>query len=408
MHILLLTAYFPPDVGSAAHLFYELGQAFVSRGHTVSAVTGFPSYHAQGDLTRYRGRRWMQEAVDGMHVYRIAVPQVARDTPIGRGLWQFSCAASFALAGLRLPRPDVALAYSPPLPLGLTLLAWRMLRGVPSVLNVQDLFPQSAIDLGVLRQKTLIHFFEALERFIYRQANAITVHSSGNRDHVLAHGGRAETTLVMHNSVDTEHIRPGPKENMLRQRLGLNSHFVASFAGVFGYSQDVDTILKAAQLLRDHQHIRFLLVGDGVEKERLVRKGQEMGLENVVWLPMQPREVYPSLLHASDVGLATLHAQVKTPVVPSKILSIMAAGLPVVMALDLRGDAPKLVAEAQAGFCLTPEQPQALADALLKLYNDPALCQRLGTNGRQYVEKHFSSAAVAEHYERLFARLVAK
>ncbi|MEJ2750763.1 MAG: glycosyltransferase family 4 protein, partial [Anaerolineae bacterium] len=361
MHILLLTAYFPPDNGSAAHLFYELGQTFVDQDHKVSVVTGFPGYHAQGNLEKYRGRRWMRETVDGLNVYRIVVPQVARNTPIGRGMWQFSCAFSFMLAGLKVSDVDIALVYSPPLPLGLSALAWKALKGIPFVFNVQDLFPQSAIDLDILRFKPLIRLFHGLERFIYRRANAVTVHSQGNWEYVVAHGGKADKTIVMHNAVDTQHIQPGVKENDIREELGLNGRFIASFAGVMGFSQDLDVILEAAQLLQEQEEIHFLLVGEGVEKERLVAKSQAMGLTNVSWLPMQPRERYPSILHASDVGLATLHTEVKTPVVPSKILSVMSSGRPVVAAMNMDGDAPKLIAEAKAGFALEPAFASAIS-----------------------------------------------
>lgn len=405
IHILLITAYFPPDIGSAAHLFYELGRAFSDRGHSVSVITGFPSYHAQGELERYRGKLWMHETVDGVDVHRIAVPHVARDTPIGRGIWQFSCAASFAFVGARVAPADVALIYSPPLPLGLSAIFVRLLRGTPFVLNVQDLFPQSAIDLGVLRQRHLIHLLEGLERFIYRKADAISVHSTGNRDHVVTRGANDETTIVMHNSVDTEHIQPAPKTNSLREKLNLDGHFVASFGGVMGFSQDLDVILEAAELVKTHPDIHFLLVGDGVEKERLVAKSQRMELDNVTWLPMQPREKYPSILHASDVGLATLHADVKTPVVPSKILSVMAAGRPVVAALNLDGDAPELIDAAQAGYCLAPEDPRALANSLLELHDDPDLCRRFGENGRHFAEQYLSPDAIAQRYEDLFARI---
>jgi glycosyltransferase involved in cell wall biosynthesis len=123
---------------------------------------------------------------------------------------------------------------------------------------------------------------------------------------------------------------------------------------------------------------------------------------------MQSRDRYPLVLHSSDVGLTTLHKEVKTPVVPSKILSNMAAGLPVVAGLDPCGDAPRLIAEAKAGYSVAPEDPQALADALLSLYNDPALCRELGENGRRYAEQHLSSAAVAESYEHLFVSLLEK
>jgi glycosyltransferase involved in cell wall biosynthesis len=405
MHIQLLTAYFPPDTGSAAHLFHGLGQALRARGHRVSVVTGFPSYHALGDLARYRGRLWLVEDVDGLAVARARVPVVSVNTRVGRGLWQFACAASLGGAGLRLPRPDVALVYSPPLPLGLAALVWRRLRRVPCVVNVQDLFPQSAIDLGLLRQPRLIRLFEALERQVYQQADAITVHSPGNAAHVAAHGGRPERTWVIPNSIDAGQLQPGPRDNVLRQALGLNGHFVASFAGIMGHSQDLDVILEAARRLQAQPQIRFLLVGEGVEKARLVQKAIDLGLDNVIWLPMQPRERYPLVLHASDVCLVTLHAQVATPTVPSKILSAMAAARPVVAALNLAGDAPKLIAEAQAGYSVPPGNAEALASAVQQLAQQPELGRQLGQNGRRYAEAHLTAGAVAEQYERLFQRV---
>lgn len=405
MRILLITAYFPPDVGSASHLFFELGGAFKKRGHEVEVVTGFPAYHAMGDLSRYERRRWMNERMEGMNVTRIRVPELARDTPLGRGLWQFTCAGAFALAGLRIARPDAALVYSPPLPLGLTALALRLLRGTPHVINVQDLFPQSAIDLGLLRSRPLIRMFERLESLVYRRADAVTVHSDGNRRHVLEHGGPPATTEVMHNSVDTGHIRPGPRENELSRELGLDGRFVASFAGIMGRSQDLGVILDAAKRLEDDGRILFLLAGEGVEKERMMAKSGEMGLDNVRWMPMLPRERYPLLLHLSDVCLTTLHADVKTPVVPSKILSAMAAGRPVVASLDLEGDAPRLIEEAGAGYSLPPEDGAALADTLRRLAGDSELCRRLGESGRRYAEKHLSPESVAVRYEGIFDRI---
>ena len=405
MHILLLSAYVPPDNGSAANLFLELGQEFAARGHTVSVVTGFPGYHASGDLDRYRRKLWRIESLNGIRVYRVRVPQIARNTPSGRGLWQFSCAAAFALRGLRVPRAGVALLYSPPLPLGLAALVWRRLRGIPFVFNVQDLFPQSAIDLGLMPQRRLVDFFERLERFTYRRADAITVHSQGNRDHVIARGGPPGRTVVVHNSVDIVHIQPsanGPDGHA----FGLDGKFVASFAGVMGHSQDLDVILDAAHRLRGQPEMHFLLVGDGVEKSRVMQKGEQLELRNVTWLPMLPREQYPSVLHASSVGLATLRASVKTPVVPSKILSNMAAGLPVIAALDPQSDARTLLEQAQAGFWVAPEDGAALAERLSTLYTDGELRRRMGHNGRRYVEDHMAVGKIAERYEQLFSEVI--
>lgn len=405
MRIFLLTAYFPPDTGSASHLFYELGTALVERGHMVTVITGMPAYHAQGSLERYRGRRSLREAVNGMDVRRVAVPQLPRHIMIARGLWQFSQAAAFLPTALGLPRHDVAMVYSPPLPLGLTAWLVQWLRGTPFILNVQDLFPQSAIDLDKLRNRWLIRTFEELERFLYRRASAVTVHSEGNRRHVVGKGAPAGRVSVVPNWVDTDFIKPGERLNGFRREHGLDSEFVVSFAGVLGLSQDLDVVLAAADLLRDLCGMRWLIVGDGIEKERLQAKAQQLRLPNVTFLPMQPRDRYPAVLHASDVCLTTLHSQVKTPVVPSKIMSAMAAGRPTVAALDLAGDAPQLIAEAQCGLCVAPEDPQALAGAVRRLYSDRALCEQLGRNGRRYAEEHLSLAASVRRYEQLFQGL---
>ena len=324
----------------------------------------------RGDLSRYRRKLWLTEAqCQGPQIARVAVPQLFRDTPAGRGLWQLGCAFSFAVRSLTVSKPEVLLLYSPPLPLGLSAWGLRQLWGTPFVLNVQDLFPQSAIDLGILKSGFLIRLFERLERFIYQHADCITVHSSGNRDHVLRRGATPERVTVMHNWVDCDFIQPGERLNGFSKEHGLDDKFVVSFAGVLGYSQDIDLILDAAHLLREIPDICFLVVGDGVEKNRLVQKAQGMKLLNVKFLAMQPRHRYPAILHASDVSLATLHAEVATPVVPSKILSIMAAGRPVIACLDLSGDAPRLINEAQCGYVLPPEDAQSLSETILLIFD---------------------------------------
>jgi colanic acid biosynthesis glycosyl transferase WcaI len=411
MKILLLTAYFPPDTGSAAHLFYELGRAFVERGHGVTVLTGMPGYHALGPLEKYKGKKRIKEDMEGMEVVRVAMPQLPRHLMVGRALWQFGGAWALFLAGLGLPKADAAIVYSPPLPLGLTAWGLKKLQGLPFILNVQDLFPQSIIDLGLLRNRWLIRFFEEMERFVYRRANIITVHSEGNREHVMRKldEGQAEKVKVIPNWVDVHFIQPGPRMNWFREAHGLGDAFVVSFAGVLGYSQDLDVVLDAARILEDggwSSEILFLIVGDGVERPRLEAKARQMGLNNVRFLPMQPREKYPAVLHASDIGLATLHAEVRTPVVPSKILSIMAAGRPVVAAMNLDGDGPRLIAEARCGLCVPPEDPRALAEAILQLYHDASLREELGRNGRRYVEKYLSLEACVERYEQLLRQVI--
>jgi colanic acid biosynthesis glycosyl transferase WcaI len=401
MKILLLTNYWPPEVGAAAHLYYELSQALAARGHQVRVLTGFPRYNIAELPAAYRGEVVMREDDGEVRVHRVRTLPLPQRIPWARGLDHFLLALIYALAGLGLGRPDALLLYSPPLPIGLAAAFLARWHRCPFVLNVQDIFPQSAIDLGVLRQPLLIRFFESLERFIYRQAQHITVHSEGNRANILGKlpAGSEAKVSVVHN---------GPRDNGFRREWDLGSEFIVSFAGTMGYSQDIDTVLAAAHHLRDVPDIVFLLVGDGVELPRLKELAARLRLPNVRWLPMQPRERYPAVLCASDACLVTLRKDVGTPVVPSKLLSIMAAARPALVSVPLEGDAPKIVASAQCGLCVPPASPEELAQAVLTLYHDRQLAQRLGHNGRAYLERHFSVTAAAETYEGLFQRLLLK
>lgn len=406
MRILLLTSYFPPDTGSAAHLFFELGRELARREHSVTVITSMPGYHAQGPMDRYRHRLWVREQMEGMTVLRTCVPSFARESRLGRGLWQFGSAAGCFLAGLCQKRADAAIVYSPPLPLALAAWALKGFRGTPFVLNVQDLFPQSAIDLGLLRNSWLVRFLRALERFLYSRAAHITVHSPGNRQFIIDRGEPKARVTVFPNWVDTGFLCPGKRANSFRTDHRLDSSFLVTFGGVLGRSQDLDVVLESARRLQSKPDIRFLVIGDGVEKARLEHRTAEMALRNVRFLPMQPRQRYSALMHASDVCLVTLRAEVRTPVLPSKILSAMAAGRPVVAALDPQGDAARLIRDAGCGLSVPPGDAEALAGAIAQLYVDAGLRQRMGGNGRAYAVEHLSLTASVGRYEALLDGIV--
>jgi colanic acid biosynthesis glycosyl transferase WcaI len=405
MNILLVCAFFPPEVGSAAHLFFELGQALKDRGHRVTVLTGLPRYHVLGDQEHYRRRPVVVEDYHGLQVCRVINLNIPWNVPLLRGLDQFFSALSFGLAGLFLPPFDLALVYSPPLPLALSTYFLSRLRGKPAILNVQDIFPQSAIDLGVLRNPFLIRLFNGMEAFLYQHFPQVVVHSEGNRQYVISRGGAPERVTAVPNWVDTEALRPGKKDNHFRDELGWSDRFVVSFAGIMGYSQDLETVIQASALLKDHPKIAILLVGDGVEKPGLQKLVDEKHLENVTFLPMQPKEEYLNVLHASDLCLVTLRKEVKTPVVPSKILSIMAAGRPVLASLPLDGDAPRLIKEAQAGTVLPPGQPELMAQAILKFSQDGDLGEQMGASGRHYAVQHLSLQSCVARLERLFQQV---
>lgn len=406
MRILLITGYFPPEVGSASHLFYDLGREFARRGHQTTVLTGYPSYHVDKAHVcgRYGRGMWMTEEMDGIRVVRVRVPRMPRNIPVLRGLEQVMMSIAFTLRGLITVsrKAEVILIYSPPLFLGLTGLTIKLFRGSRVILNVQDLFPQSAIDLGLMQGRILISFFRRMESFLYHQVDLVVAHSPGNQEHVLRSGAAPAKAVVVHNHVDTAAITPGPRENEFRAIHGVSpAQFLVSFAGVLGYSQDLDTVIGAASMLRDRPEIVFYIVGDGVEKPRLMQEAK--GAPNVKFLPMLPKDEYASLLRASDVCLVTLRADVKTPVVPSKILSIMASGRPLVAGVPLEGDAPLIIREGKCGLCVEPESPKALAEAIRDLQENPDRAAAFGLNGRRYVEQHFALTGIVDIYERLFS-----
>jgi len=406
--ILIITNYFPPEIGGAAHLYYELAESLVKRGHWVTVVTGFPRYNIKVQPEIYRGKRLMKEEMNGIQVLRIWMPKVPRTNLFLRGLEHFLVPAALLFAAVSISRHDVAIVYSPPLPLGLAAYIVSRVRKIPFIVNIQDLFPREAVMLGLLKNKFLIRLFEIIERFIYHKADFITVHSPGNRKHVLSHGGHPGRVKVVHNWVDLERIRPLPRENLFRKEYGLNSRFVVSYAGTMGWCQDMLIIVEAANYLRNYRDIIFVMVGDGPEKAKTEEYAHKLGLANILFLPVQPWTKYPEVLAASDLSMINLNKNLITPVVPSKLLNIMASGRPVVASLPLNGDAPQIIADAGCGLCVEAGDAKGLAHAILKLYQNPEEALEMGRRGRLYAEKHFSREPCVTMYEAIFRQACAR
>ena len=316
----------------------------------------------------------------------------ARSAPYGkgmlsRGLFHFLTPSILALRALFQQPPNVVYTFTPPLPMG--LVAWCVASrfGVPCVVHVQDLFPQNVIDLGMLRNQSMVRFFEAMEHRVYRRADAIVVMSDGNLDHVVARGASRDKVRSISNWVDTDLIRPAERMNEFRREHGIGQKYVILFAGTMGWSQGLEVVIDAARLLAAEPDLLFLMVGDGVEREKLESQGA--GLPNVRFLPMQSKEIYPQVLASSDACLVTLRPEVGTPAVPSKIATIMAAARPILATLP-PGDAPQLIEDSQGGLVAAAGDASSLAKAVLQLKHHPDLAAQLGSNGRSYAENHLS------------------
>jgi glycosyltransferase involved in cell wall biosynthesis len=404
MHILFLTNYFPPEIGAGAQSPLELSESLVKKGHQVTVVTGFPRYNLKSLPAKYRWRLWKREQLNGVNVLRINGPNFYGPSSLSRKLVQLLAPPVLGVRGLLAKKPDVVYTVTPPILMGHAAIRVARWHKVPAVVNVQDLFPQTLIDLGLLQGARMIRMFESWERYVYHNASAITLMSDGNRDFVINRGAPPENAHTVFNWVDTTSIKPENRINDFRRESRLpEDKFVVCFAGTMGASQDFDVILKAAARLKNRDDIVFLLVGEGTARPALERDAS--GMANVQFLPMQPKEVYPSLLAASDACLVTLLPSVKTPTVPSKICTMMAAGRPILATLP-PGDAPRLIEEAQAGIVMPAADDAALADAIVKLEADAGLAKSFGESGRAYAEKHLSQDASLQRLEEILNAVV--
>lgn len=396
MKIMLLTPHYLPEVRSVSVLMSQLAEDLAGMGHHVTVITPYPPQHVEMDTSSAAVAREERGAV---HVVRIPVLPFVKVVPAMRAVTHFTLAGSMFAAGARQGRHDLIIAYSPPLTLALASEGLGRLWRSPFILNVQDLYPQTLIDLGIVRSPIVVAVLRWMENRAYSRAAAITVHSGGNRE-LLIRGGVPEGKItVVPNWVDTSHVgRGGP--NPYRTEWGLGDSFVVLFAGVMGYAQDMTIIIDAATRLQDEPGVVFVLAGDGIRRREAEALARSRGLTNVRFFPFQPVERYPLLVEAADCCLVTLQATVATPVVPSKIAGIMAASRPIVAAVP-PGDAREIVEDSGGGICVPPGDSQALADAVLFLVRDPASRRAMGEAGRRYVEAHFSRKAATEIYGRL-------
>ena len=403
MRILLLVISYPPVLNSAARLFSELAEGLAARGHQVTVLTTYPERYLAEKGSRVIPKREKNK----VEVHRLRNLRLPKQVPLLRGLEHVLYGLQYYMKGRRLGHHDVVIAYSPPLPFGATaVLLARRWKG-RAIVNVQDLYPRSAVDLGLLKNRALIRFGEWLERWVYQHAHGITVHSEGNRAHVVAHGGSAEKTWVVPNWIDLDKYHPGPKENGVRQKYAPRAGLVVSYAGVMGFAQGVGDILRAAAIVaKETSDVIFLLTGEGVMLPKLKTMAADLNLKNVQFLPHLPEDEYIALLQASDVCLVTLHKELKTPVVPGKLPCIMGVGRSVICSTPPQSDARLIVKEVRCGLWVPAGSPEALAEAILALKADPVRADKMGDNGRRYAERHFNREKCISQYEEIIARLL--
>lgn len=406
LHVLVLHQHYWPETAATAQVLSDLCEDLAKRGHRVTVLCGHPSYHLK-ERTRTTPSYEQHRGVEIRRVWSLR-PQTRniRSRLLHYGSYFASSLAEALLRG----RPDVCFVMStPPLLLGVSATLLRALRSVPFVYSVQDLYPDIAVDLGVIRADgALTRAIEYTATACYRSAAALVTLSPSMAEK-LRRKARADQQLhVIPNWADTNAIKPSPRDNPFARAHGLNEPFVVQYSGNLGLSQGLESVVGAAERLRSRP-IKFALIGDGNARASLESMARTRGLSNVTFLPPQPRERLSELLGACDVGLVPMKRKVAGDLVPSKLYGIMAAARPVLAAVEEGSEVARVVREHECGWVVPPEDPDALASAIELVSRLPsAQCAGAGARGRSACTSVYSRPALTRRYAEVIEYVAAR
>lgn len=395
---------------SGGSRFNEMTRMWADRGHEVTVVAGTVDYNTGQVPARFR-RKFVTEERDGsVRVLRCWVPPSYAKGYVGRALAFLGFQISACVAALQVSAPDVVVATSPPLIAAIPGWIAARLRGrnAPWIFEVRDLWPESAVSTGVLRERAaLTRLLYRLEAWAYRSADKISVLTPAFRDDIVRRGlADSEKIVLIPNGADAARFAPGARENEMRVRFGWGDRFVVLYAGAHGRANALAQLVDAAELLRERPDILIACVGDGPERAGLVDEVERRGLTNIVFHGPQPKDDMPSIVNACDVGAAVLQRnETFKTVYPNKVFDYMVCERPTLLGID--GVARELVVEsARAGIFVEPENARAISDGIVALAADPAECAAMGRRGRRYVLAELTRESLAEKYLNVMAALV--
>ncbi|MCP3991582.1 MAG: glycosyltransferase family 4 protein [Actinomycetia bacterium] len=413
MRLLFLCPHFTPDLHAATgEVMTKLVEGLADRGHEANVVTALPWYKGHRVDPEWKGRPWRVERTEWGKVVRVWPFPTDKTNIAARALGFGGFTALASAAALALGRHDAVLAMSPPIVLGdAGLLAARRWR-VPFVLNVQDIFPDVAVDLGALSNPRVIAAAERHERRLYRLADAVTVLSQDQADNVTAkldldgsdRGSTGQKVHIIQNFVDRDRIQVVDKNNDYRRRHDLGHKTVVMYSGNVGLSQSFDLIRVAAEQWQLRSDIQFVINGEGAARPEVDRWAS--ALDNVTVVDFAPRDQVSQVLGAADVQLILLKRGLARSSTPSKMYANLAAGRPVLASIDEGSEVATTLAAAGAGVSVPPEDHDAFQKALGAMVDDPSRLETMGRDARAYVERCMTPQEQAERYESLFATLV--
>jgi len=406
MRVLVIGINYAPEKTSVAPFTTGVCEHLASKGHQVETITAFPYYPEWRVWHGYRGRAYLKERINNVSVHRVwhFVPRRASNL-VQRLAHDFSFTLSALLVGLFVGKFDVIYCSCPPPTLGLTAYVLAKIRRKPFVIKLTDLASDAALATGILKDGLAVRWARAIERFVYDKADRIVCLCQGFVEKLAARGIGLEKLQLIPDWADTQKVYPIAGASAFRRANELTpDQFLVMHTGNMGKKQDLMNVVRAAELSQGTQDLAWLLVGQGEERAAIVEEIRQRKLRNLTLLPLQPAEGMAEMYSAADVLLLNQKAALEDSVIPSKLLTYMAAGRAVLAAVSERSEAARQIRDAQCGMVVPAEDPKGLVEAASLLRRDPALRQALGANGRAYADRHFTKQKVLLEYGLLFSR----
>lgn len=397
MHVLFLSHYFPPEVNAPASRTFENARRWVKAGHKVTVLTCAPN-HPNGILyPGFRNKLWQREEMEGVEVLRVKTYLGANKGFVHRTLNFISYMISATLLCGMVKGVDLVVSTSPQFFCGLAGYPVSRLKGCRWVLEVRDLWPESIVAVEAVKPGRVIRMLEKVENFMYRKADHIVSVTRSFIKHFNKRGIGTEKISVVTNGADLGAFNPLPRDRELEAAFGLEGKFVVSYVGTHGMAHSLETVLAAAELLKEQKEIVFLLAGDGAEREKLLAARERLGLDNVLMLPQQPKTMVPRLLALSDATMVLLKkSDLFKTVIPSKMFEAMAMERSLIFGVE--GESRAIFESAECGIAIEPENERELAEAVRSLARDRERSAALGKKGGDFVRKYYDRDVLARFY----------
>lgn len=407
MRLLIFSAYFEPEIAASMYISTNLYEDMAIYGWNVELFVPMPTRGIKKEVRKQFKKKKLETKYDGrLRIHRVSMMREWKN-PIFRTFRYLMINLAFIWKGLQ-KETDLIFVQSTPPTQGAMAAVLKKIKKVPFVYNLQDTFPDSLVNAGMVKEGSLVwKIGRVIENFTYKNADRIIVISEDIKKNIMAKGVSVEKIEVIYNWVEANNVVPISKgDNILYERFGLDrSKFYIVYAGNLGYAQNIEVILKTASLLADEKNIQFLIFGKGAQEVYYKKMARDLSLDNVRFLPMLPYDEVSYVYSLADASIVSCKTGFGGSAMPSKIWSIMSAATAVIASFDADTDVEYIIKKNRTGIFTHSGDTNAMKDAVMKLYKNRNLCNAMGNNGRNLIEHNFNRKIATQKYNSVLSDL---